>query len=350
MDDWRGFAEPKDQCRHSWKELTDGQKQISCMGVIRLRFPTANNTLGITHDLERVHFQNRGEMGITKNYSVMETILNATGIKTSSGSSVQWTAVFATVNDWMKSIVCAGQWPNIAWYASLSIDELQIHLNDYPFQTMNFRSLFQSSPDQQKNRPVEKTGLVIFPWSIKNHFSVGKLSDKACSGSMHSLQTFLHFDEPRSTSSPDTQRMISVLGRTSHQEIRDSFGTWRRIHPSCRLADPISAGCGIHGWGSAISTLSINTLSEQKSEEAGLFPFLRLWKDIIPAQRREGAKKNQNHRANHHNLKNIDVAFYTEALMLVTGVSGAGKSSCDRHSWEIFLKNHLNGTMKGRRT
>jgi len=53
-------------------------------------------------------------------------------------------------------------------------------------------------------------------------------------------------------------------------------------------------------------------------------------------------EKIQVNKAKVHNLKNIDVAIPLENLVVVTGVSGSGKSSLVNHILANHLSNELN--------
>jgi len=64
----------------------------------------------------------------------------------------------------------------------------------------------------------------------------------------------------------------------------------------------------------------------------------------VPAPKRKAGTELKISGASHHNLNNIDVAFRLQAINVVTGVSGAGKSSLVHQTLGRFLRKQLNGS------
>ena len=65
---------------------------------------------------------------------------------------------------------------------------------------------------------------------------------------------------------------------------------------------------------------------------------------MIPETRRTGEGEIIIKGASANNLKNIDVTFKLKAMNVITGVSGAGKTTLAEDVLGKFLKKSLNGT------
>jgi len=156
------------------------------------------------------------------------------------------------------------------------------------------------------------------------------------------------FDEPSIGLHPhDTLKLIRVL-----KSLRDQGNTVMVVEHEeefIRQADwiiDIGPGPGIYGGEVLlnISTDEIDGLPENILRRSKTLSFLKKIETIpIPAVRRPGNGILKVEGASVNNLKNIDAAFLLGALNVVTGVSGAGKSSLVHNTLAGFIRNKLSG-------
>ncbi len=99
-------------------------------------------------------------------------------------------------------------------------------------------------------------------------------------------------------------------------------------------------GAGVHGW----EIVSEWTLQEVMNDPKSLtWPYLsKHISVVVDRKKRQIGHHLEVIGASHNNLKNIDVAIPLENLVVVTGVSGSGKSSLVNHILANHLSNELN--------
>ena len=124
----------------------------------------------------------------------------------------------------------------------------------------------------------------------------------------------------------DNRRLIDTLHRL--RDLGNTVIVVEHDEETMRSADHVvdmGPGAGEHGGEVVVSGTLEDVLKEPRSV-TGL--FLTGERSIpVPSSRRPGRSSFVVRGAREHNLKNIDVAVPTGALVCVTGVSGSGKSS-----------------------
>lgn len=142
----------------------------------------------------------------------------------------------------------------------------------------------------------------------------------------------------------DNGKLIKTL-----KEMRDLGNTLIVVEhdeETIRNADyivDIGPGAGIHG-GQVVATGSVEDIEKCPQSVTG--DYLAGRKFIpVPRQRRKGnGKKLVLKGCRCHNLKNIDVEFPLGKFIVVTGVSGSGKSSLINETLAKVLQKEVNGT------
>ncbi len=140
----------------------------------------------------------------------------------------------------------------------------------------------------------------------------------------------------------DNDKLITTL-----KEMRDLGNTLIVVEhdeDTMRAADyivDIGPGAGVHG-GSIVATGSVQDIINCKESVTG--KYLSGEKKIeIPSERRKGnGKKLVIKGAECHNLKNIDVEIPLGELVVVTGVSGSGKSSLINETLAKAIERKIN--------
>ena len=156
------------------------------------------------------------------------------------------------------------------------------------------------------------------------------------------------FDEPSIGLHPvETGQLIELL-----KDIRDRGNTVIVVEHDEEFilhADwliDIGPGPGIHG-GEVLFNGPITAIPKLSGEEihrSRTFSFLLgMEKLMVPETRRTGTGSLAITGASANNLRNINVAFRLQALNVVTGVSGAGKSSLTNQVLGEFLTAEING-------
>ena len=149
-------------------------------------------------------------------------------------------------------------------------------------------------------------------------------------------------DEPSIGLHPkDTEKLVAVL-----KNLRDLGNTVivveheEEIINSADIILDIGPMAGIHGG----EVVFNGPLSEFKAGVEGSLTADYLTGKLsipLPAQRRKSADRIYINGAHQHNLKDIDVTIPLNALTVVSGVSGSGKTSLVRHIVFPALKKHL---------
>ena len=139
----------------------------------------------------------------------------------------------------------------------------------------------------------------------------------------------------------DNRRLIETLLRL--RDLGNTVIVVEHDEETMRCADHIvdmGPGAGEHG-GEVVASGSLEDILQEPRSVTGR--FLAGERSIpVPVVRREGRSSFVVRGAREHNLKNIDVAVPTGALVCVTGVSGSGKSSLVNDIIYRSLSNLLN--------
>jgi excinuclease ABC subunit A len=320
-----------------WKNLSPENKQVIFYGSGRIKIPFGKHPLESRMKWSGITAKPR-EMGVYKGIiPVMEEILKrernknilrfvrTTTCRTCGGRRLNPKALSVKTGGW-----------NIASLSALPVTELTIILNDMEF------------PAGQKKIASGIIQHIRFLSGVMDQLGLGHLTADRESGSLSAgesrrlkLATQLGpglsgmiyvFDEPSvGLHAPETLSLISVL-----KQLRDQGNTVIVVEHDeefIRHADhliDIGPGPGIYG-GNVLLNCSVNGLVSLPGEIIKQSKTLSyfLGKEVIPppARYREGGGELRVNGARHNNLKNIDVTFLLGTLNVVTGVSGAGKSS-----------------------
>ena len=337
-----------------WKDLTAEQKQIVLYGSDKIEVPYGKHTLESRMRWSGITAKPR-EMGYYKGIlPVMEVILKRDRnknilrfVRTGTCSHCQGTRL----NDNALSVRINGR--NIAELAALQLDELKVAIEN----------LQLSGIEKQIAEPIttkiikridllEQLGLsYLTTCRVSTSLSGGevqrmRLATQAGTG----LSGILYiFDEPSIGLHPrDTMRLIKVL-----EDLRDNGNSVIVVEHEeefIRHADwliDIGPGAGING-GKVLFNISADTiddLPEAEIRKSRTLSFLKGYERIdLPPLRREDAKEIEILGATQNNLKNINVSFRLGTLNVVTGVSGAGKSSLVNDILGTFLQKKLHGS------
>ncbi|MGA3013411.1 MAG: excinuclease ABC subunit UvrA [Bacteroidales bacterium] len=336
-----------------WNDLTQEQKNIILYGSDKIEIPYGKHTLESRMRWSGITAKPR-EIGYYKGIlPVMETILKRERNKNILRfvRSFKCTSCNGTrLNNNALSVRIAGM--NITELASLQMDELKEFLialdfppNEKPIATPVISQIVK------RIDLLDRLGLsYLSPARESGSLSGGesqrlRLANQVTTG----LQNVLYlFDEPSiGLHSRDTQKLLDIL-----KEIRDKGNSVivveheeSFIHQADWLID-IGPGAGIHG-GEVLINLpvqEIDYLPEEEISKSRTLSFLKgREKILIPETRKDGDGELIIKGATANNLKYIDVSFKLKAMNVITGVSGAGKSSLAENVLGKFLKNILDG-------
>jgi excinuclease ABC subunit A len=337
-----------------WKDLTPAQKHIVLYGSEKIAIPYGKHTLASRMRWSGITAKPR-ETGFYKGIlPVMDTILRHKRnknilrfVRTSACSSCHGTRL----NTNALSVKIRGY--DIAALASLQLDQLQKALEELPFSD---REIPVAAPiiGQISKRIglMRRLGLSYLSLSRESTtLSAGeaqrmRLGVQAGTG----LSGILYiFDEPSVGLHPsDTHRLIEVL-----EDLRDQGNTVLVVEHEeefLRRADwwiDIGPEAGIDGGRVLhnIDTSEMDQIPTDQFRQSRTLSFLRGIEQIdMPVSRRKPRSMLSIHGAEENNLKNIDVDFSLEALNVVTGVSGAGKSSLALNVLGNFLRHRLHSS------
>ncbi|TSA26873.1 MAG: excinuclease ABC subunit A, partial [Bacteroidetes bacterium] len=322
-----------------WKELTPDQKRIILFGSDKIEIPYGKHPLESRMRWSGITAKPR-EMGFYKGIiPVMETILKRERnknilrfVRTTRCSACQG----KRLNPEALSVTIQGH--SIAALASLQLDELRQTLESLSFSA---REKMIAAPILEK--VLNRTGIL-------EELGLGYLTLDRDSSSLSAgeaqrirlavqlgmqLQGLLYIlDEPSVGLHPaDSLRIIRALKR-----LRDKGNTVIVVEHEeefIRHADwliDLGPGAGSNGGEVLVNcaVAQLGELPEEMIQKSQTLSYL-FRHNGTGAQRHRGTKAPQHHLtiqgASHHNLRNIDVSFRLQALNVVTGVSGAGKSS-----------------------
>ena len=154
-------------------------------------------------------------------------------------------------------------------------------------------------------------------------------------------------DEPSIGLHPrDTQRLIGVLRQL--QQLGNTVVVVEHDEEIMRAADYIidmGPNAGRNG-GRVVMAANVSELKSVKADDSYTLKYLNGSLEIpTPLCRRKSSNYIEVKNATHHNLKNIDVRFFLGIMMVVTGVSGSGKSSLVKDVLYNALNKVINNTI-----
>ncbi len=334
-----------------WKDLTPEQKNIILYGSNKIEIPFGKHTLESRMRWSGITAKPR-EMGYYKGIlPIMETILKRERNKNILRFVRTWkcSACKGTrLNEKALSVRINGR--NIAELTALQLDELKEVLLQMDFPTG--KHIAGPIIDQVVKRVdlLSRLGLSYLSADRESgslsggEFQRLRLANQLTTG----LQNVMYLlDEPSIGLHPrDTQKLIEIL-----EELRDNGNSVLVVEHEeefIRHADwlvDIGPEAGIHG-GEVMVNMPVSEivhLPEKEIRKSRTLSFLTgIEKIEIPAKRRNGEGEIIIKGASAHNLKNIDVDFKLKAFNVITGVSGAGKSSLAEDVLGKFMKKTLN--------
>jgi excinuclease ABC subunit A len=334
-----------------WKELTPEQQYIVLYGSDRVEIPYGKHPLESRMRWSGITAKPR-EMGTYKGIlPVMEAILKRDRnrnilrfVRTGTcpecnGSRLNPQALSVTVSN-----------RNIAFYSSLELTELAEWAEKTSLQGQDSAIAAPILASMLRRIGVLKRLGLGYLTCARDTVSLSggesrrlKLASQAFTG----LSGILYiFDEPSVGLHPrDTEALIGVL-----KELRDQGNTVivvehdeEFIRHADHLVD-IGPGPGIHGGEVLLSIPAQEAfgMPSEKAPESRTLAFLNGRERIpVPEQRRTGAGELTVSGASARNLKEITVHFLLEALNVVTGVSGAGKTTLVQHVLGDTLRKEL---------
>jgi len=335
-----------------WRELTPEQKDIILYGSKKIEIPFGKHPLESRMRWSGITAKPR-EMGYYKGIiPVMETILKRERnknilrfVKTSrcsacDGKRLNPEALSVTINS-----------TNIAGLASQSLEELKHSLAAFSFSDKRDKAIARPIIDKISERilTLEELGL--------GYLTLDRESTTLSAGEAQrirlgiqigmGLQGLLYIlDEPSIGLHPkDSIRIIRAL--KSLRDKGNSVIVVEHEEEFIRHADwliDIGPGAGTNGGEILVNSpvAEFNSLPEETIAKSLTLQYLFKKSSVTnhrsPVTSHHRTTAPPHHRtteitiigATHHNLKNIDVSFKLNALNVVTGVSGAGKSSLVR--------------------
>jgi len=337
-----------------WRDLSPEQKHIVLYGSNRIEIPYGKHPLESRMRWTGITARPR-EMGTYKGIiPVMENILKRDRNKNILRFVRTGTCPVchgSRLNGQALSVEISGF--NIGQLATEQLDELQEILQKLVFST-ELKEIARSVivPVVKRIGILKRLGLGHLTLHRGSTTLSGgesqrlRLAAQAVTG----LQNVLYlFDEPSVGLHPaDTRELIDLL-----KELRDqgnSVVVVEHDEAFIRHADwliDVGPGPGIHG-GEIVLNTDTGRLPEMTEEEIRGSSTLSYYfgRSLLefPTVRREGTGELIIEGAAVNNLKNLDVMFRLGTLNVVTGVSGAGKSSLVMAILGRFLRQHLHGS------
>jgi excinuclease ABC subunit A len=336
-----------------WRDLTPEQKHIILYGSNKIEIPFGKHTLESRMRWSGITAKPR-ELGYYKGIiPVMETILKRERnknilrfVRTRKCHVCNGTRL----NEKALSVRISGK--NIAELSALQLDNLKDFLLRIDF-TESEDSIAKPILEYIIKRidVLDRLGLTYLSCSRESGSLSGgesqrlRLAIQVTTG----LQNVLYlFDEPSIGLHPkDTQNLLEIL-----KELRDKGNTVIVVEHEdefIRQADwliDIGPAAGIQGGELMVSmpVSEIGSLPEKVIKKSRTLSFFTgLEKSDIPLSRRKGTGEIIVKGAKAHNLKGIVACFKLKALNVITGVSGAGKSSLAEDVLGNYMKKILAG-------
>ncbi len=337
-----------------WKDLTEAQKHIVLYGSDKIEIPFGKHPLESRMRWSGITAKPR-EMGYYKGIlPIMEAILQRDRNKNilrfvRSGKCSKCNG--RRLNEQALSILLGGY--NIAELTALQPDELLKVLKDVKLTIKDL---------QIAGNVIEKIAVRL---NLMIELGLGYLtldrdSSSLSGGESQRLKLAVQsvtgltgvmyiLDEPSVGLHPhETRKLIEIL-----RSLRDQGNTVIVVEHDeeiIRNADwliDIGPGPGLSG-GAVIFNLDageIDGLPEDVLRKSRTLSFLKgIEKIPVPSSRREGKGFLNVEGACINNLENIDASFLLGAINVVTGVSGAGKSSLVHQTLAGFLRHKLTGS------
>ena len=315
-----------------WKDLTDFQKGIVLNGSDKIKIPFGKHTLESRMKWSGITAKPREEGYYKGILPIMENILRvdrnpnilrfARTVKCShcNGSRLNTMALSVKVDE-----------KNIIDFSNLTINELKDYFLNLDFKKTDF-VVGEAIKEKIINRclRLEELGLGYLTLTRESTSLSGGEAQRIRLASQigNGLRGILYIlDEPSIGLHPrDNQRMIRIM-----KQLRDQGNTVLVVEHdketmlnSDRLID-IGPKAGQLGGELLVNTTTKN-LDKVECLKSETLNFLN-----NPIERKQEVETENSwlkiYNAHLHNLKNIDIQFKLHALNLVTGVSGAGKSS-----------------------
>ncbi len=334
-----------------WKDLTEEQKRVVLYGSDKIEIPYGKHTLESRMRWSGITAKPR-ETGFYKGIiPVMETILkrernkNILRFVRTEQCSV---CGGARLNGDALSVKWHGQ--TIAALARMSVVELGEYLAGI---SLTQKEHAVAAPVIEKITRIvtvlEKTGT--------GHLSVDRVSTTLSGGEMRRLHLATQvtsglsgvlyvFDEPSiGLHAAENQKMLEVL-----RQLRDLGNTVLVVEHEddfIRNADHVidlGPGAGIHG-GSILLNTAIADVGAACVPESRTLQYLKGTETFALNETPSAVTGILSVKgAAENNLQNIDADFSLKAFNVVTGVSGAGKSSLVLHILSRFLQRKLHGS------
>lgn len=337
-----------------WNELTEDQKQIILYGSDKIEIPYGKHTLESRMTWTGITAKPR-EMGYYKGIiPVMEVILKRDRNK----NILRFVRTVpcsccggSRLNPLALSVKIGGK--NIAQYASMEVKDLSKELHSIPFGKENTPIV------EPILRKIDALVTMMERLGI-GHLTSDRESTTLSAGEAQrlrlatqttgTLQGLLYiFDEPSIGLHPtETLNMITVL-----KELRDRGNSVIVVeHDDLFLQEAdwiidMGPGGGDQG-GEVIFSLSREELEQLPSEVRSCSKTATYYHQKSAVNdthyHRKATELLSVKQASHRNLKQIDVDFHLGCFNVVTGVSGAGKTSLVFDTLGNYLLNRLTGS------
>ena len=336
-----------------WKDLTPEQKHIVFYGSEKLEIPFGKHTLesrmkwsGITAKPRETGYYKgilptmEGILKRDRNKNILRFV-RTVKCSVCKGARLNEQALSVKINGW-----------NIAGLASLQLDELASTLRGFSFSEGR-KPIAQAIMD-----PVLKRIELLSRLGL-DYLSCDRESGTLSRGEAQRLRLAVQigtglsnilyiFDEPSVGLHPhDMEKLVEVL-----RELRDQGNSVIVVEHDdafIRQADWLvdigpEAGTGGGNIMQNIDTSELSHIPENEIIQSHTLSYLfGREKFVIPERHRTGTGELFIEDASANNLDHIDVRFMTGGLNVVTGISGAGKSSLTSDVLGNFLQHKLSG-------
>ncbi len=335
-----------------WKELTDYQKNIVWYGSQKIKIPFGKHTLESRMKWKGITAKPREEGYYKGIIPVMEEILKRDRnpnilrfVKTVECEACNGTRFNK------NTLSVTHQSKNIADLLSFSVKELKNYFHDLKFSPQEKETGEQIKQEiLKKAKVLEELGVGYLTLTRSaDTLSGGEAARIRLSGQINSkLRGVLYvFDEPAAgLHAVDMDKLMNKIKGLS--ELGNTVIAVDHNEQIIRKADYIielGPEAGING-GELIYHGPLpdwrKLATEKKDFQTAVY--------LSGKQQIEIIKHNGNNKkisifgAKSRNLKNLDISFPLNQLVVITGVSGAGKSSLLKYTLANYLRKKLNGT------